>query len=184
MVKVIGDYKPGRVTTTVTDLLVPAPGPFHPDPADLRQPGALDFQRLRVRLDRWASTSSWEVSPSNDGRSPSTASAAPSTSRLRARLRIRLGVVCPQPADRLLPGYTAEPGMYGRSVSEWRVGTDWLELGLRAGLDGEGFQTRTTAMTMRALPTGGYIYTDPYGRSTPSPPTAACNRSRTCKATR
>jgi len=78
MVKVIGDYKPGRVNATVTDLQVPAPAmPFRSSDLDSR---CAPLQRLRERLDAGVNVI-WRFSPSTTLRSPSTASAAPSTSR-------------------------------------------------------------------------------------------------------
>ena len=53
LVTVTGNFKPGRVTSTVTDLVVPSTGPAHPDSAHLRQPQREPEPRLRLRMVAW-----------------------------------------------------------------------------------------------------------------------------------
>jgi hypothetical protein len=141
MVKVVGDYKPGRVTTTVTDLLVPAPAM------------PIQIQRTYDSLVRGASSDfgyGWtlgvnvqlEVSPSNDV-----------TLTLNGQRRtfyftpyvpgyeFSSGWFVPNLLTVYFPAYTAEPGMYG-TLSVWNGGSGLIGSNSGCVLDWCGFRRR------------------------------------------
>ena len=162
---VAGDYKPGRVTTTVTDLVVPAPGlsiPIQRTYDSLVRSTSSDFGYgwtlgVNVQL---------EVSPSNDV-----------TLTLNGQRRTFYftpyepgfdslpGLFVPNLLGVYFSAYTPEPGMYG-TLSVWNGGSAMMGSNTGCVLDWMVKVSNTYFCYANAgtYQPGGYIYTDPYGR--------------------
>src|SRR2546430_1882090 len=146
MITVAGDYKPGRVTASVTDLVVPAAG--------------LPIQITRVydSLDRnkigdfgygWSLTTAvkLDVNPSNDV-------------TLTINGQRRTFYFTPQANGIFsffyVPKYTAEPGMFGSMTT---ISDNCFGVLARAG---NLYQCGIGALGI--YQPDAYVYTDPYGR--------------------
>jgi YD repeat-containing protein len=146
-ITVAGDYKPGRVTATVTDLVVPAPGlPIQIqrtyDSLLKSQSGDFGYGwNLGIKTDL-------QTSPTNDvtltiNGQRRTFYFAPTTS----------GVF----VNYYLPQYTAEPGLFGSLTS---TGDNCSGVLLLVG----NLYECAIANPGQAYQTTGYVYTDAYGR--------------------
>ncbi len=147
LVMVAGDYKPGRVTATITDLTVAAPGlPIKIERTydSLTRPAAGDFGygwNLGVSIQT-------DVGPMGDV-----------TLTLNGRRRTFYFTPAANPIFSYwyVPAYTAETGLYGSLVNTGdncngvmqRIGNAW-----QCAVDNAGSMYQPT----------GYRYTDPYGR--------------------
>ncbi|WP_321474123.1 RHS repeat-associated core domain-containing protein [uncultured Paludibaculum sp.] len=148
LVNVAGEYKPGRVTATVTDLVVPAPGlAIRVDRTydSLDRGRSMDFGygwRLGLRLNM-------ETSPTGHV-----------TFTLNGRRRTFYFTPAANPIFQywFVPQYTGEPGFYGKLATTGdncsgvlrRDGNQWA-----CGVDNEG----------QKYEPAGFVYTDPGGRA-------------------
>ena len=146
MVTVVGDYKPGRVTASITDLTVPAPGlPI----SIVRSYDSLERNKVQDFGNGWSLSTNvkLEVDPSNNV-------------TLTLNGKRRTFYFTPQPNGIFvffyLPQYTPEPGMYGSLTN---TSDNCLGVLIRVGnLYQCGIQP---AGNYKA---NGFVYTDPYGR--------------------
>ena len=149
---VAGDYKPGRVTTTVTDLVVPAPGL------------PIQIQRTYDSLNRSISGDfgyGWtlgmnvqlEISPTSDV--TLTLNGQRRTFYFTPPFNILAGITT--------PAYTAEPGMFGTLTNPSSncgsgVGFGSSNLVIKTGI------IWVCAIGLNLYVPSSFVYTDPYGR--------------------
>jgi RHS repeat-associated protein len=158
-----GDYKPGRVTTTVTDLIVPAPG--------------LPIQISRTYDSLVRSTSSdfgygWnlgvnvQLDVSADHDVTLTINGQRRTFYFTPTSQSMLGVLVGRGVQTpWFAAYTPEPGLHG-TLTIWSNGSSLIGSNTGCLFDwllpyGNSYFCYDNAGTFNP---GGYVYTDPYGR--------------------
>jgi RHS repeat-associated protein len=159
-----GDYKPGRVTTTVTDLVVPAPGlPIQISRTydSLVRGTSADFGYgwtlgVNVQLDVAAN---YDVTLTINGQRR-TFYFTPYVPGFYLD-----GIAQPNLLGVNFPAYTPEPGMFG-TLSVWSNGSSMMGSNTGCLFDwllpyGNSYFCYDNAGTYSP---GGYVYTDPYGR--------------------
>ena len=159
-----GDYKPGRVTTTVTDLVVPAPGlPIQISRTydSLVRNTSSDFGYgwtlgVNVQLDVSAD---YDVTLTINGQRR-TFYFAPYVPGFQLD-----GSNFPNLLGAYFPAYSPEPGLHG-TLNVWSGGSSLIGSNTGCTLDmlqpwGNSYFCYDNAGTYSP---GGYVYTDPYGR--------------------
>lgn len=162
-----GDYKPGRVTTSVTDLVVPAPGL------------PISIQRTYDLLQRSSSSdfgNGWSLGVNVQMSVSATYDVTLTLNGQRRTFyftpyvpgdQVSPGVFAPNLLGVYFPAYTGEPGMYGTLT----VGTSGSNLaGSNTGCTLDWLQRDSTSgvffcyQNAGIYAPGSYVYTDPYGR--------------------